>query len=140
MLLQIGPLQFDIAPMNAHQITRERDTDYARKEVIGRRKIYEHVGEGDDKLTIIGKLFPFKSGGSGALQLLHTLRETGTAQYVMRGDGYVMGWFVITKVGEVHQHLSTDGVGQQIDVTILIERADSPGAVAAFASLFGLSP
>jgi uncharacterized protein len=140
MLLQVGPLQFSIAPMNAHEITREADTDYAKKEVVGRRKIYEHVGEGDDKRTIQGKLFPLKTGGAGALQLLHTMRETGSPQYCMRGDGYAMGWFVIVKVHEVHRHLSPDGVGQEVDVTITLERADSPGAMGAFMSLFGLAP
>lgn len=140
MLLQIGPLQFDVAPMNAHELTRDAAADYARKDIIGRRKGYEFVGEGDEKRTIKGKLFPLKTGGLGALQLLHSLRQSGTAQYLVRGDGAALGWFVITNVGEVHTYLDRNGVGQVIEVTVSIERADSPGAQAAFASLFGLAP
>jgi len=140
MLLQVGLLQFDIAPMNAHEITRDTATDYAKKDVVGRRRIFEHVGEGDETLTVKGKLFPFKTGGLGAVQVLHRLRESGTAQFAIRGDGMVMGWFAITKVSELSTFLNADGVGQQIDVTITMERTDSPGALAAFTSLFGLAP
>ena len=140
MLLMVGPLQFDVAPMNAHQITRAAATDYAKKEVVGRRKIYEHVGEGDDKRSIKCKLFPFKLGGLGALQLLHNLRQSGVAQYCVRGDGIALGWFVIISATEEHNYLNADGVGQMIDVTIELERADNPGAEVAFANLFGLAP
>jgi uncharacterized protein len=140
MLLQLGPLQFSIAPMNAHELSRTASTDFAKKEVVGRRKIYEHMGEGDDERTIKGKLFPFKTGGLGALELMHQIRESGAPQLLVRGDGMVMGWFVITKIIEEHKFLSVDGVGQQIDVAVSIERADSPGAIAAFTSLFGLAP
>lgn len=140
MLLQIGPLQFDVQPFNAHEIVHDAATDYAKKDVVGRRRIYEHVGEGDEVLTIKGRLFPFKIGGLGAMQLLQRLQASGTAQYVVRGDGYAMGWFVITKVNAVSTHLSRDGVGQKIDVVITIERADSPSAAGAFFNLFGLAP
>lgn len=140
MLMQVGPLQFDVQPFNAHEITHSAETDYAKKDVVGRRRIYEHVGEGVETLEFKGKLFPFKVGGLGALQLLHRIRQSGAAQYVVRGDGTAMGWFVVTKAVAVSSHLAFNGVGQQIDVTVTIERADSPGAAGAFANLFGLSP
>lgn len=140
MLMQVGPLQFDVAPLNAHQTTRAAKTDYAKKDVIGRRKIYEHVGEGDEVFTIEGRLYPFKLGGLGALALLAAVRASGVAQFVVRGDGLAMGWFVITEAREVATHLSRDGVGQQIELTVTLERADSPGALGSFINLFGLAP
>lgn len=140
MLMQVGPLQFDIAPLNAHQTTREAKTDYAKKDVIGRRKIYEYVGEGDESFVVEGRLFPFKLGGLGALALLNTIRVSGMPQFVVRGDGAALGWFVIISAREVGTYLHASGVGQQIELSVTLERADSPGALGAFTNLFGLAP
>lgn len=140
MLLQVGPLQFSIEPMNAHQVERAASTDYAKKDVIGRRKVYEHTGEGDDRYTIRGRLYPFKLGGLGALSLAHTIREQGAPQMAVRGDGRVLGWMVITEITERQEYLADDGVGQLIEVDLTMERADSPTAQGYFSSLMGLAP
>ena len=140
MLMQVGPLQFDVAPMNVHEVKHDAATEFAKKEVVGRRKIYEAVGEGDEKLVLKGKLFPFKIGGLGALQLLHNLRQSACAQYVVRGDGVAFGWYVLTKIDTTSNHLSVDGIGQEVEVQTTLERTDSPGAAAAFFNLFGLAP
>jgi len=140
MLLQVGPLQFDVAPFNAHEIAHEAATEFAKKPVVGRRKIYEWVGEDEEKLKIKGKLFPFKIGGLGSLQLMQTLRQSGAPQYVVRGDGTVLGWYNIMECNTIDKHLSVDGIGEEIEVETVLERADSPGAAASFFNIFGLAP
>ena len=139
MLLQIGPLQFTIDPFNAHEISRAAKTEFAKKDVINRSKIYEHTGEGDDSYVVRGRLFPYKMGGLGVLALAHTIREQGQAQMMVRGDGNVLGWFVITEITELSSHLGGDGVGQLIDIEISLERADKPSAQQYFSNLYGLS-
>jgi uncharacterized protein len=140
MLLQVGPLQFDIDPMNAHAIERAASTEYAKKDVMNRRKVYEHTGENEDRYTVRGTLFPYKLGGLGALELAHTIREQGQAQMAVRGDGLVLGWFVITDITDAHEYLSPDGVGQKIDITLNMERADAPSQQDYFSGLMGLAP
>lgn len=140
MLLQVGPLQFDIAPLNAEKVAHDAKTDFAKKDVVGRRKIYEHVGEGDETLVIHGTLFPFKLGGLGALALAQALRVSAAPQYVVRGDGACLGWYVIVQILDTHDFLHSTGVGQKIEVAVHLERADSPGAVSSFTDLFGLAP
>jgi len=139
-LFQVGPLQFEIDPLNAHAVDRSASTEFAKKDVIGRRQVYEHTGEGIDKLSIHGRLFPLKLGGLGVLSLAHSIREQGAAQMVVRGDGLVLGWFVITDISEAHTYLSADGVGQLIEVTVDIERADKPSQQEYFSQLMNLAP
>ena len=93
-----------------------------------------------DKLSIHGRLFPLKLGGLGVLSLAHSIREQGAAQMVVRGDGLVLGWFVITDISEAHTYLSADGVGQLIEVTVDIERADKPSQQEYFSQLMNLAP
>ena len=139
-LLNIGPLQFEIDPLNAHAIDRSASAEFARKDVIGRRQVYEHTGEGADKYTIRGRLFPLRLGGLGVLALAHTIREKGSAQMAIRGDGLVLGWFVITDIEEGHTYLSADGVGQLIEVTVEMERTDAPSQQQYFSDLMSMAP
>jgi phage protein U len=140
MLLQVGPIQFEIDPLNAHAIDRAAQTMFAKKDVIGRGPQYEHTGEGEDRIVIRGRVFPYKLGGLGAIALAHTIRTQGSAQPVTRGDGLYLGWFVITELSERHNHLAGDGVGQLIEVDMVIERCDKPSAQGYFSSLMGLAP
>ena len=138
MLLQMGPLQFDLAPLNMHEFSRKADADFAKKDIIGRPPVYEWIGDGEDVRTIRGRLFPFKLGGRGALALADAIRRSGAPQMVVRGDGSVLGWFIITSINEREENLAANGVGQLIGVDIEIKRADAPTAAGYFASLFGL--
>lgn len=138
MLLQIGPLQFDLTPLNVHELSRKADADYAKKDILGRPPVYEWIGEGEDVRTVRGRLFPFKTGGRGALALADTIRRSGAPQMVVRGDGGVLGWFIITSVNEREEYLAANGVGQLISVEVEIKKADAPTAAGYFASLFGL--
>jgi len=39
MLAQLGATQFEIAPLNAHELTHEGTADFAEKPVMGRRRV-----------------------------------------------------------------------------------------------------
>ena len=140
MLYQVGPLQFDIAPANLHEVNRWSATDYAKKPVVGRRQPHEYVGEGDDRLVLRGRLFPYKTGGLGCLEVANSIRASHAAQMVCRGDGAVLGWFIITDVHSRDERLGPNGVGQIIEVQISLEKADPPSAENHFANVFSLSP
>jgi uncharacterized protein len=99
MLMRLGTVEFDVFPFNTHEYSRDAATDYAKKAVVGAREILEYVGEGEEKYTISGKLITKRLGGLGTLAELHALRQSGIAQFLMRGDGMALGWFVIESVG-----------------------------------------
>lgn len=126
MLMTIGPVTLDIWPLNVTDTTRSAGAEYAEKGIIGRRPALEFVGEAPEQLTLSAKLFPSKLGGLDELNNLDTIRRSGLPQYVMRGDGRPLGWFVISAVTEDSSHLDAQGVGQVIEVEIDLVRADGP--------------
>ena len=136
MLAQLRSVQFEVWPLNAHQTSRDAAADYAAKPTLGRLPSREFVGEGDEKVTISGRVFPKKFGGLDGLQALDALRRSGVAQLLMRGDGQVMGWFVIETVRERADRLAADGVGRVIEFDVGLARADVPSAARFVASLF----
>lgn len=136
MLYALGPLTFTVAPFNANEIDRSTAADFAKKQLLGRRKGNEFVGEGDEQITMHGTLFPETLGGLDGLDVLDVMRSAGVAQMLVRGDGRPMGWFLIERVRETGRHLDAKGVARQIEFSIELIRDDAPSAEDFLATLF----
>lgn len=128
MLMMIGPVKLQIAPLNATAVGHNHQTAYVEKPVMGAMPPVEWVGEGAETWTITAKLFPERFGGMGDLRLLQEARRSGLPQYMMRGDGALMGWVVIESVDEQSTYLNGGGVGKVIDISIGLRRTQAPFA------------
>jgi phage protein U len=128
MLMMLGPVQFEVLPFNTNNIGHGHEASFAEKPVLGTRPPLEFVGEGAESWTIKAKLFPEKFGGLDQLNTLYQARSSGQPQYLMRGDGTVMGWVVILSVNERSTYLDARGVGKAIDLDISVKRCDAPSA------------
>lgn len=138
MLMTLGSLVLEVWPFNPTETDRNSGGDYVEKPVMGRRPPLEWVGEAAETFNISARLFPAKLGGLDGLSRLNAMRQSGTPQYLMRGDGRPLGWFVIESVSENSQYLDAKGVGQVIEVDITLKRSDAPGVGNLFSILSGL--
>jgi phage protein U len=150
-LYQWGPIQFQIYPLNVHQMDHTTQSDWARKEIAGAAQYREWVGEGDDEITLRGRVFPHymaekirargsninSSGGLGHLDVLDNMRRLGQAHLLIRGDGYKLGWYILEKLSRGHTELGSDGIGQQIDFQGSFQRVPVPNPDSYFAFLWG---
>lgn len=138
MLMMIGPVTFEVAPFNATGYSHSHGTDFVEKPVLGAQAPLEWVGEGAEAWDISAKLFPERFGGMSDLLLLKAARKSGLPQYMMRGDGSLMGWVAITNVNERSSYLGANGVGRVIDVTIGVRRCQTPSAASYFSIMAGV--
>ena len=138
MLFQWGALQFDITPLNVHEADQMTATDWARKEIAGAAIYREWVGEGDEEITLRGRVFPHRLGGLTELEVLESFRRQGKAELLMRGDGAVLGWYVLEKLSRAHRFLGADGIGQQINFEGHFARCPVPDPNAYFPMLYQL--
>lgn len=138
MLMTLGPVVMDVWPFNPTETARESGGDYIEKAVMGRRPPLEFVGETSETFSVSVRLFPEKLGGLGALSMLGELRKSGLPQFLMRGDGIPLGWFVVESVSERSTFLNAQGVGKVIDVEISLKRADAPFGSGLFSAISGL--
>lgn len=135
MLMMLGPVQFEVIPFNPSTYGHGHEAGFAEKPVLGARPPLEFVGEGPESWTIKAKLYPEKFGGMGQLETLYQARASGRPQYLMRGDGAVMGWVAILSVQERSTYLDPKGVGKVIDVDITVKRCGSPSLGSFFSLL-----
>lgn len=128
MLFQIGPLTLDTIPFAAETFSRNAGADLAVKPVMGGLQPREFMGEADDSITISGQLLPTRLGGLTELDLAYSLSTSGTKVPLMRGDGRMLGWYVIEKVSEQHKDLTRFGVGFVVRYTLTLTKVTTDGA------------
>lgn len=143
MLYQIGPVTMDTRPFNADKFSRSAGADIAKKPTIGGLKPKEFMGEGDETITISGKLLPTKIGGLTELGTIDGLRVAGTALPVVRGDGRSLGWYMIESVRETHKDLGANGIGFVVSYSITLTKSQPNNTsfeiVNAILSIFDIS-
>jgi hypothetical protein len=135
MLMSLGPIRFEVYPLNATEYDHGHETSFVEKPVLGARPPLEWVGEGAESWSIKARIFPHRFGGLGDLKKLYQARAAGRPLYLMRGDGAQMGWVVIERVSERSSYLDAEGIGRVIDVDISVRRSAKPSN-GSFFSLF----
>ncbi len=85
---------------------------------MGARQPLEWMGQASESWTLNAKLYPARFRGASTLAVLAAVRASGLSQFMLRGDGSLMGWVVIEQVVEKSTILDRNGVGKVIDVTI----------------------
>lgn len=138
MLMQLGTVTFEVAPLNMDTYDRDTGADLAVKDTMGNQRPHEFMGESDETIAIIGKLFPEKFGGLSTFEEVQRLRASGNSQLLVRGDGRNMGWFTIERLRERHTYIDPDGVGRMIDFEISLLRAPRPAAASYVQTLVRL--
>ena len=146
MLFQLGTVTIDTpGPFNATGTEEEFGADFATKPVLGAEPPSEFTGPQNGRFTISGKLLPYffdKHGQGTGLDQIEALRimaKSGQPQLLVRGDGRNMRWWLIKRVRQRDDHLSEEGIGQEIAYDIGLESSPRPasasGMLATFVSL-----
>jgi phage protein U len=58
VLFQWGPIQFQVFPLSMQDYAHHTAADWAKKEIAGAALYREWVGEGEEQITVKGKVFP----------------------------------------------------------------------------------
>lgn len=129
-LYQIGPVQIDTKRLTVDAVDRQTGADFAAHDLLGRMRGRESVGEGDETLTIRGVIITIRPDLNGMPELdkLHGSRKAGEPVWVHRGDGVVLGWYVVESIGEQHEHLQRDGVGAVVRHEIKLTKVAETGS------------
>lgn len=126
-LYQLGSVQFDAVHVPLYDYDRETGGDLAPKDVIGGARPREFTGESDTRMVLAGQLFPGKFGGLDSFDRLEKMAQSGEPQFLVRGDGIVMGWFFIERVNSRGKYLNTEGVGRAIEFQVMLVKSPRGG-------------
>lgn len=116
-LLIIQPFQaagaafyFNLDTAAFEELRRQTGFRWAGQERLTRSIAQQAVGQGDDKITLKGAVFPGFKGGLGQLQKLRSIGRRLQPLSLTTGYGEVLGTWCLTSLEEEQSHLLAGGI------------------------------
>lgn len=104
------PYYFNLDTAAFDELRRQTAFRWAGQERLTRSIAQQAVGQGDDKITLKGAVFPGFKGGLGQLQKLRSIGRRLQPLSLTTGYGEVLGTWCLTSLEEEQSHLLAGGV------------------------------
>ncbi len=122
VMLQLGSFQFGISTAAYQNLQRSVEWRWPAQERFGKGPVLQHVGPGDDTITLPGVVYPEWRGGLNQIDNLRALAAEGKPQQLVDGRGNVLGRWVIERVEENQAVFADAGVPRRQEFTASLRR------------------
>jgi len=122
MLYALGLFAFDMSTLLFADLERDRSWRHPETEVFGALPSSQFVGPGSDTVSLTGTLIPEVCGSYSSIEKIAAMGDTGDAYPLVRGDGKVLGNFVIKRLNEKHANLIDTGQARNVEFSIELSR------------------
>lgn len=122
MLMSLGMFAFSLQTAPFETLKRSTAQRWESKNRIGKAPAYQHVGQGEDTITVDGTLAPELTGGPETLDKLREMAATGKAWVLTAGTGEVMDTWFIDRVEETSSHIRRDGKPRKVAFSLTLKR------------------
>lgn len=104
------PFYFNLDTAAFDELRRQTGFRWAAQERLSRSIAQQAVGQGDDKISLKGAIFPGFKGGLGQLQALRSIGRRLQPLSLTTGYGEVLGTWCLTSIDEEQSHLLAGGI------------------------------
>lgn len=115
---KLKPYYFNLDTAAFDELQRSTAFRWAGQERLTRDPARQAVGQGDDKLTIKGAIFPTFKGGIGQLNELRTIGRRLQAVNLTSGFGEVLGTWCLESINEEQSSLLAGGIPRKQAFTL----------------------
>jgi hypothetical protein len=136
IMAALGLYAFELATTPYQSRDRTTSQNWAKADRVGATPSYQWVGQGEDKITLSGTLYPAISGGTPSLDRLRTMAATGKAWILTSSLGENLGRWHIDSVQEAQSEFCGPGIAQKITFSLALTRCadDDPDALGDLAT------
>jgi len=104
------PFYFNLDTAAFDELRRQTGFRWAAQERLSRGIAQQAVGQGDDKISLKGAIYPGFKGGLGQLQALRSIGRRLQPLSLTTGYGEVLGTWCLTSIDEEQSHLLAGGI------------------------------
>ena len=126
MLSVLGLFVFQLKSSSYQQLQHSDTERWKNQEVSDAKKrdTWQHLGPGEDTVTLSGTLYPEITGGDTSLDALRAMKNSGKSWIFMLGNGRIMGLYIIQSIEETYQLFFRNGKARKIDFSLKLTRVD----------------
>lgn len=122
ILMTLGWFPFSLKTAPYQQLKRQTQQRWASNQRVGEAPAYQHLGAGDDVITLSGTLVPELTGGPSNLDVLRSMMAGGKAWIMVSGEGVVMGRWFIENIDEDQSNFLSNGAARKIEFSLTLKR------------------
>ncbi|WP_404938363.1 phage tail protein [Pseudomonas sp. JDS08PS003] len=104
------PFYFNLDTAAFDELRRQTGFRWAAQERLSRGIAQQAVGQGDDKISLKGTIYPGFKGGLGQLQTLRSIGRRLQPLSLTTGYGEVLGTWCLISIDEDQSHLLAGGI------------------------------
>lgn len=104
------PFYFNLDTAAFDELRRQTGFRWAAQERLSRGIAQQAVGQGDDKISLKGAIYPGFKGGLGQLQTLRSIGRRLLPLSLTTGYGEVLGTWCLISIDEDQSHLLAGGI------------------------------
>lgn len=123
-MMVLGDFVFELRSAPFQQYRRSTQQRWGANNRIGRRAAQQHIGPGDDTITLSGVLLPELTGAPSHLERVRDMADSGDSWALIDGDGYLYGKWIIESVDETRTLFFTNGQARRIEFSMSLKRVD----------------
>lgn len=126
-LAVLGRFVFGLRTAPFDQLRRSTSQRIASNNRFGLQAAHQHLGPGDDTITLSGTLMPELTGGPSTLDDLRWMASQGRSYPLLDGEGYYYGYWLIESIEETKSVFMAGGVARKIEFSLSLQRDEEPG-------------
>ena len=121
-MMKLGTFRFCIYTAAYQELNRTTNYKWGEQAVFGAWDNLQFLGPGEDVMSLTGVVYPEFQGGTGQINDLRALAETGQPQLLVSGIGKILGYWVINSISEGQTKFAAFGVPRRQEFTINIRK------------------
>ncbi len=135
----LGRFVFGLRTAPFAELSQAHQWRWASNQRFAQDPALQYVGRGESSLDLPCRLAPEITGGYSNIKLLQTMANRGEPYILLRGNGEVLGYWVIKEMQIREGDFFSDGVAQRIDFNLNLQRySEQQGAIGAETPLLPL--
>ncbi len=138
MIMSLGLFVFGYQGTPLQELTRSDSQRWAENSRIAQRPAHQHIGKGNDTVTLSGQLYPEITSGELSLDLLRTMKNLGGQYLLITGYGKIVGSYFITNINETQTSFLATGEARKIEFSLELTRGDDD-RIDQFGDLLGVA-
>jgi phage protein U len=120
--MSLGWFVFTLKTAPFNKLKYQSKENWAKAQRFGQRPATQHIGPGDDTITLDGMIAPQITGSPKNLETLRRMKAEGKAWVLTSGTGDVLGQWFVEEIDETRTHFTNIGQAKKIEFTIKLER------------------